>query len=224
MPPKIQQLAAQILNNPVEVKIAVSKPAEKICQRAVVCYETQKLPILEKFFKETPPRRVIVFSSSKHKVKDLAKSLRKLHLKVGEMHSDLDQQVREDVMLDFKAGKINVVVATDIISRGIDIDNIETVINYDVPNEAEDYVHRIGRTARADREGSAYTFISEKERGKFRNIERLLEREVEKLPVPEELGAAPSMINVMRIKVVEKERGIGTGQRDVAGMVIKKGQ
>ena len=139
------------------------------------------------------------------------------------MHSDLDQQVREDVMLDFKAGKINVVVATDIISRGIDIDNIETVINYDVPNEAEDYVHRIGRTARADREGSAYTFISEKERGKFRNIERLLEREVEKLLMCLRSWALHlPMINVMRIKVVEKRKGIGTGQRDVAGMVIKR--
>lgn len=223
MPPKIQQLAAQILNNPVEVKIAVSKPAEKICQRAVVCYETQKLPILEKFFKETPPRRVIVFSSSKHKVKDLAKSLRKLHLKVGEMHSDLDQQVREDVMLDFKAGKINVVVATDIISRGIDIDNIETVINYDVPNEAEDYVHRIGRTARADREGSAYTFISEKERGKFRNIERLLEREVEKLPVPEELGAAPSYDKRDEDKGSRKRKGNWHGTKGRGRNGNKKG-
>ena len=223
MPPKIQQLAAQILNNPVEVKIAVSKPAEKICQRAVVCYETQKLPILEKFFKETPPRRVIVFSSSKHKVKDLAKSLRKLHLKVGEMHSDLDQQVREDVMLDFKAGKINVVVATDIISRGIDIDNIETVINYDVPNEAEDYVHRIGRTARADREGSAYTFISEKERVKFRNIERLLEREVEKLPVPEELGAAPSYDKRDEDKGSRKRKGNWHGTKGRGRNGNKKG-
>ena len=111
------------------------------------------------------------------------------------MHSDLDQKEREDVLLDFKAGKINVVVATDILSRGIDIDNIETVINYDVPHEAEDYVHRIGRTARADKDGSAYTFISEKERGKFRIIERLLEKDVEKLPVPEDLGEAPEYGN-----------------------------
>ena len=108
------------------------------------------------------------------------------------MHSDLDQNEREDVMLGFKAGKINVVVATDIISRGIDIDNIETVINYDVPREAEDYVHRIGRTARADRDGSAYTFISERELGKFRMIEKLLEKEVEKLTVPSELGETPT--------------------------------
>ncbi|MDE6335358.1 MAG: C-terminal helicase domain-containing protein, partial [Muribaculaceae bacterium] len=184
-----------------EVKIAVSKPAEKIKQGAYVCYETQKLPILEHLFKENPPHRVIIFSSSKLKVKELAKSLKRKNLKVGEMHSDLDQNVREEVMLQFKAGHINVVVATDIISRGIDIDNIETVINYDVPREAEDYVHRIGRTARADKDGSAYTFISEKERGRFKIIERLLEKEVEKLKVPEEFGEVPDY------KVTERSKG-----------------
>ncbi len=191
MPPKIQQLADRILNNPAEVKIAVSKPAEKIRQAAYVCYETQKLPILEQMFKENPPQKVIIFSSSKQKVKELTRAFKKMKINVAEMHSDLDQNAREEVMLQFKAGKINVMVATDIIARGIDIDNIETVINFDVPREAEDYVHRIGRTARADREGSAYTLINEKERGKFRVIERLLEREVEKLPVPEALGEAP---------------------------------
>lgn len=191
MPPKIQQLSDRILKNPAQIKIAVSKPADKIRQGAYVCYEAQKFPILKKVFKENPPQRVIIFSSSKLKVKELARELRKLKLKVGEMHSDLEQNEREEVMLKFKAGNINVIVATDIISRGIDIDNIETVINYDVPHEAEDYVHRIGRTARADKEGSAITFISEKERGKFRLIEKLLEKEVEKLKVPEELGETP---------------------------------
>lgn len=191
MPQKIQQLAKTILNNPIEVKIAVSKPAERIRQAAYVCFESQKLSILEKLFHDMPPQKVIIFSSSKLKVKELTKNIRRWKLKVGEMHSDLDQNEREEVMLKFKAGNINVVVATDIISRGIDIDNIETVINYDVPHEAEDYVHRIGRTARADRDGRAYTFISEKERGKFRMIEKLLEKEIDKLPVPVELGAVP---------------------------------
>ena len=207
MPPKIQQLAKQILNNPEEVKIAVSKPAEKIRQAAYVCYETQKLPILERIFKENPPQRVVIFSSSKLKVKELARSLKKLRLQVGEMHSDLDQNEREEVMLRFKSGRINVVVATDIISRGIDIDNIETVINFDVPHEAEDYVHRIGRTARADRDGSAYTFISEKERGRFKTIERLLEKEVEKLKVPEELGETPDYGSVERSGKSGRQRG-----------------
>lgn len=209
MPPKIQQLSKQILNNPAEVKIAVSKPAEKIRQAAYVCYETQKLPILERIFKKNPPQRVIIFSSSKLKVKELAKSLKKWKLNVGEMHSDLDQNERDEVMLKFKAGQLNVVVATDIIARGIDIDNIETVINYDVPREAEDYVHRIGRTARADRDGSAYTFISEKERGRFKIIEKLLEKEVEKLKIPEELGEAPeySVMERNKRKAFRGKRG-----------------
>lgn len=225
MPPRIQQLAKQILKNPAEVKIAVSKPAEKIKQAAYVCYETQKLPILERMFRENPPRRVIIFSSSKIKVKELARTLSRLKVKVAEMHSDLEQNRREEVMLAFKAGKINVVVATDIISRGIDIDNIETVINYDVPREAEDYVHRIGRTARADREGSAYTFISEKERGSFRTIEKLLEKEVEKLPVPEDLGAAPDYSAPSEKRNGQgKKRGRGRGQGKNRGHGNRRGQ
>lgn len=191
MPPKIQQLASNILNNPYEIKLAVSKPADKIRQRAYVCYETQKLQILNSIFKANEPEKVIVFSSSKLKVKELARALKKDKYKVGEMHSDLEQEKREDVILDFKSGKINVLVATDIMARGIDIDDIELVVNYDVPREAEDYVHRIGRTARADRDGSAITFVSEKEIGKFRRIERFLEKEVEKSPLPDGLGEAP---------------------------------
>lgn len=191
MPPKIQQLAKTILENPYQIKLSVSKPADKIKQLAYVCYEIQKLPILLSLFKEAPPERVIVFSSSKLKVKDLAKALRHERFKIGEMHSDLEQDKREDVILDFKSGKINVLVATDIMSRGIDIDDIELVVNYDVPREAEDYVHRIGRTARADKDGKAITFISEKEIGKFRRIEKFLDKEVEKALIPESLGEGP---------------------------------
>lgn len=191
MPPKIQQLAKNILNNPYEIKLAVSKPADKINQQAYVCYESQKLPILTSIFKQTPPDKVIVFSSSKLKVKELAKALRKEKYKIGEMHSDLEQMQREDVILDFKSGKINVLVATDIMARGIDIDDIELVVNYDVPREAEDYVHRIGRTARADRDGNAITFISDKEIGNFKKIEKFLEMEVEKAAIPSELGEGP---------------------------------
>ena len=191
MPPKIQQLAASILNDPHEIKLAVSKPADKIRQQAYVCYETQKLPILTSIFKQNPPEKVIVFSSSKLKVKELARALKKENYNIGEMHSDLEQDTRENVILDFKSGKINVLVATDIMARGIDIDDIQLVVNYDVPREAEDYVHRIGRTARADRDGSAITFISEKETGKFKRIEKFLQKDVEKVPVPENLGQSP---------------------------------
>ena len=191
MPAKIQQLANNILNNPAEVKLAVSKPADKIIQAAYVCYENQKLGIIRSLFAEQTPERVIVFASSKLKVKEVAKALKQMKLKVGEMHSDLEQAQREEVMYDFKAGKINILVATDIVSRGIDIDDIRLVINYDVPRDNEDYVHRIGRTARANNDGVAVTFIGEKDQGYFRNIETFLEKEIFKIALPEELGEAP---------------------------------
>lgn len=194
MPDNIKKLADYILVDPAEVKLAVSKPAEKIKQEAYVCYDTQKLKLLETLFKKVVPRKVIVFAGSKLKVKELYKALKKNKYKVAEMHSDLDQKQRDDVMLDFKAGKVNVIVATDIISRGIDIDNIETVINYDVPREAEEYVHRIGRTARADREGTGITFINEKEIGRFKKIEKLLEKEVEKVSLPEGFESGPEYV------------------------------
>ena len=191
MPAKIQQLAGNILNNPAEVKLAVSKPAEKIVQAAYVCYENQKLGIIRSLFAEETPERVIIFASSKLKVKEVTKALKQMKLNVGEMHSDLEQAQREEVMYEFKAGRINILVATDIVARGIDIDDIRLVINYDVPHDSEDYVHRIGRTARANNDGVAITFVSEKEQGSFKNIEKFLDRDIYKIPVPEELGEAP---------------------------------
>lgn len=191
MPAKIQQLAGNILNNPAEVKLAVSRPAEKIVQAAYVCYENQKLGIIRHLFAEQPPERVIVFASSKLKVKEVAKALKLMKLNVGEMHSDLEQCQREEVMHEFKAGRVNILVATDIVARGIDIDDIRLVLNYDVPHDSEDYVHRIGRTARANNDGVALTFVSEKEQSNFKQIENFLEKEIYKIPVPEELGEAP---------------------------------
>ena len=191
MPAKIQQLAHNILNNPAEVKLAVSKPAEKIIQTAYICYENQKLGIIKSLFKDQAPERVIVFASSKLKVKEVTKAFRKLNLNVGEMHSDLEQSQRDQIMHEFKNGRINILVATDIVSRGIDIDDIRLVINYDVPHDSEDYVHRIGRTARADNDGCAITFVSEKEQTNFKNIEEFLEKDIYKIPVPEDLGEAP---------------------------------
>ena len=191
MPTKIQQLAQNILNYPVEVKLAVSKPAEKIIQTAYICYETQKLGIIRSLFKDQTPERVIVFASSKLKVKEVAKAFLRMKLNVGEMHSDLDQSQRDHIMHEFKSGRINILVATNIVARGIDIDDIRLVINYDVPHDAEDYVHRIGRTARANHDGCAITFVSETEQIKFKSIEDFLERTIYKIPVPEELGDAP---------------------------------
>ncbi len=191
MPAKIQQLANTILNNPVEVKLAVSKPAEKIIQAAYICYENQKLGIIRSLFAEQAPERIIIFASSKLKVKEVTKALKQMQLNVGEMHSDLEQTQREEVMYEFKAGRINILVATDIVARGIDIDDIRLVINYDVPHDSEDYVHRIGRTARANNDGVALTFVCEKEQTYFKSIETFLEKDIYKIPVPEELGEAP---------------------------------
>lgn len=191
MPANIQKLANTIMNNPVEIKLAVSKPAEKIIQAAYICYENQKLNIIQSLFTDEVPEKVIVFASSKLKVKEVTKSLKMLKLNVGEMHSDLEQSQREHIMHEFKNGRINILVATDIVSRGIDIDDIRLVINYDVPHDSEDYVHRIGRTARANNDGVAVTFVSEKEQSSFKSIEDFLDKTIYKIPVPAELGESP---------------------------------
>lgn len=192
MPDKINELARTLLKNPIEVKLAVSKPAEKIKQTAYVCYETQKLDIIKNIFKQGDLKRVIIFCGAKQKVKQVSHALQRMKINCGEMHSDLDQAQRDEVMFQFKSGQIDVLVATDILSRGIDIDDIAMVINYDVPHDAEDYVHRIGRTARADRDGAAITLVSKDDIYYFQQIEKFLEKEVEKVELPKELGEAPA--------------------------------
>lgn len=191
MPNKIEGLAKTLLKDPVELKLAVSKPAEKIKQSAYVCYETQKMGVIKDIFKNGDLQRVIIFCGSKIKVKQVAGALQRKHINCGEMHSDLDQATRDDVMFKFKSGQLDVLVATDIVARGIDIDDIAMVINYDVPHDAEDYVHRIGRTARAARTGTAITFVSEDDIYYFQQIEKFLEKDVEKMPLPVGLGESP---------------------------------
>ena len=191
MPKKIRELAVQLLHNPVEIQIAVSKPAEKIHQMAYVCYEPQKLKIIQDIFKRGDLQRVIIFSGKKECVKEVTRKLKSMHVNCDQMHSDLSQAERNEVMYRFKAGQTDVLVATDIVARGIDIDDIRLVINYDVPSDTEDYVHRIGRTARADRDGEAITFVSDDDMYRFQSIEHFLGKEVEKLPLPEGLGEAP---------------------------------
>ena len=191
MPDKIQQLAKSLLHDPVEVKIAVSKPAEKIKQSAYICHDAQKMGIIKHLFNTDQLKRVIIFSGKKDKVKDIARELRRQHINCSQMHSDLSQQERDEVMYAFKSGQTDVLVATDIVARGIDIDDILMVINYDVPHDAEDYVHRIGRTARADRDGIAITLVSEKDMYQFHQIEQFLEKEIVKNPLPEGLGDGP---------------------------------
>ena len=184
MPPKIEQLANTLMHNPAIVKIAVSLPAEKIHQMAYVCHETQKLRILSHLFHREHLSRVIIFTSSKLKTKEINRALRSMNVNSGEMHSDLSQAERDDVMYRFKTGQIDILVATDIVARGIDIDDISVVINYDVPHDAEDYVHRIGRTARAERDGQAITLIRGWDIVYFIQIEKFLGYGVEKLTLP----------------------------------------
>lgn len=191
MPDKIESLAKTLLKDPAIVKLAVSKPAEKIKQSAYVCHEAQKLGIIKDLFKSGDLSRVIIFSGSKQKVKEINHAMLRMHLKCGEMHSDLSQAERDKVMFNFKSGNIDILIATDIVARGIDIDDIEMVINYDVPHDAEDYVHRIGRTARANRDGRAITFVCDKDIYYFQQIERFLEKTVEKKPLPAGLGSGP---------------------------------
>ncbi|MDR1096716.1 MAG: DEAD/DEAH box helicase [Tannerella sp.] len=192
MPPKIRTLAASIMKDPQEVEIAIAKPPESIIQTAYICHEAQKMRILEKHFKESSPKRVLLFSSSKQKVKELAAAFKRMNINAAEMHSDLEQSNREQVMKDFRNGHIDVLVATDVVSRGIDINDISIVINYDTPKDPEDYVHRIGRTARGtDGSGLAITFVSEKEQGAFRAMETFLNKEIYKIPIDPSLGEAP---------------------------------
>ena len=191
MPEKIEELAKSLLKNPVEVKIAVSKPAEKIKQSAYVCYETQKIGIIKDLFRKGDLNRVIIFSGKKQKVKAINRTLQQMKINSGEMHSDLEQAERDDILYKFKTGQIDVLVATDIVARGIDIDDIAMVINFDVPHDPEDYVHRIGRTARAQRDGIAITFVSEDEISSFKQIEKFLGRVVDKNELPEGLGETP---------------------------------
>ena len=191
MPDKIRELAVSLLHNPKEVKIAVSRPAEKIQQSAYVCYDPQKLGIIQHMFKGGDLQRVIIFCGKKDRVKDINRELKRMKINCAAMHSDLTQAERDEVMYQFKAGRIDVLVATDIVSRGIDIDDIRMVINFDVPHDSEDYVHRIGRTARADRDGVAVTFVNERDINRFMQIEKFLQKEITKNPLPDDLGEGP---------------------------------
>ena len=191
MPTNIRKMAKAIMQHPVEVQIAISRPPESINQRAADIYETQKNDYLKLLLKERGLKKVIIFVGKKQKVKELTRALRANHIDARAMHSDLEQKERDEVMLDFRNGKVDVLVATDIVSRGIDVDDVPLVINYDVPRDAEDYVHRIGRTARAENKGEAITLVSPEDKRFFNKIERFLQKVIERVPLPAELGAAP---------------------------------
>jgi ATP-dependent RNA helicase RhlE len=194
MPVKIKQLSQKILQNPIEISVAISKPNENIVQGAFIVFENQKIELVKHVLAQKEFESVIVFCSKKQNVKTLAHQLKRAKLNVAEIHSDLEQHEREDVMNKFKAKRISVIVATDILSRGIDVEDISLVINYDIPHDGEDYIHRIGRTARGSNgSGTAYTFIAEREQKAFRQIEELLGKEVPKLALPQHLGNGPTV-------------------------------
>ena len=189
MPPRIVDLARSVMHDPVEIEIAVSKPAENIDQRVYICREGDKVDLITHLFREQPPRRVILFCSSKQKVKEVNIYLQRKGYNARAMHSDLEQSERDEVMQRFRAQQIDILVATDIVARGIDIDDITMVINYDAPHDAEDYVHRIGRTARAGREGRAVTLIGPRDRQRLNYIERILKIEIPRGELPEGMKA-----------------------------------
>jgi superfamily II DNA/RNA helicase len=192
MPQKIRDLASKILRNPVEFSTQISKPAEGVLQAAYVVHENQKIPVINSLISNKPDLdSILVFSSTKRKVNEIVKSLKRAGNSVEGISSDLEQKEREDVLMRFRSRRTRVLVATDVLSRGIDIKDINLIINFDVPGSAEDYVHRVGRTARADKTGIAISLINEMDMDKFDRIEKLIEQEVLKIPIPPELGDAP---------------------------------
>ncbi len=191
MPPKIRNLAAKILTNPQQISISISKPAEGITQEAYMAHDTQKDELLKRILKSGTYKSVIVFASTKEKVKIIYATLHRAGMDVKAFHSDLQQDEREQIMQQFKNKSISILVGTDVLSRGIDVEGIDLVLNYNVPPDPEDYIHRIGRTARAETKGNAITFINENDQTRFAAIEKMIEREIPKLPLPIDLGEAP---------------------------------
>jgi superfamily II DNA/RNA helicase len=188
---KIKQFASKLLNHPNEINLAIAKPAAGINQMAFMVYDEFKIPLLEHYLKNNEVKNMIVFASRKIQVDQITRKLDRLGFSVVAMHSDRTQDERNEAMRLFKAGKYNILVATDIVSRGIDIDDLSHVVNFDVPNEAADYVHRIGRTARAGKNGAGISFISPDDQIKWTYIEKLIERDIDKYITPEELGKSP---------------------------------
>ncbi len=191
MPPKIRKLAGTLLNDPEQISLAISKPAEGINQQVYMIHDEQKVALLTEILKSATYNRIIVFAGRKEKVKELGKVFKKLGLKAAAFHSDLEQKEREALMLDFKNDKLNVLIGTDVLSRGIDVTGIDLVINFDAPQDPEDYIHRIGRTARASTTGTAITLVNGKDKRRLANIEKLIDRQIDRIPLPETIGAAP---------------------------------
>jgi superfamily II DNA/RNA helicase len=192
MPNEIKLLASKILHDPFEISHSVSKPPDGVLQAAYLTNDSQKIPLINSLIAEKPQiKRILIFSSTKKKVAEIARALRSKEYKVESISSDLEQKQREEVLMRFKARQTRVLVATDVLSRGIDIKDIDLIINFDAPHDAEDYVHRVGRTARAEATGIALTLVNRDDMNTFHKIEQLIDQVVIKLPVPPELGESP---------------------------------
>jgi superfamily II DNA/RNA helicase len=227
MPPKINQLAKSILKSPVEVSVALSKPPESILQQAYIVYEGQKIPLVRNILSCKSHQSILIFCSKKQTVKQLTQQLQKLGFNAMDIHSDLEQNQREEVLLSFSSKRLPILIATDILSRGIDIDQIDLVINYDVPSDGEDYVHRIGRTARAETKGTAITLVNQEDQFKFKRIEKLIGKVVDKMPIPPELGEGPSYEDSKKpiqkqMGGFEKRKQSKTNKKDAAEGVRKQ--
>jgi superfamily II DNA/RNA helicase len=191
MPHRIRTLASSILHNPEHINIALSQPAVGIDQQIYKVYDSQKVPLIQELLKNSSYSSSIIFASTKEKVKLLYKALKAIGIKVKAFHSDLEQNEREDILRQFKNKQLPVIIGTDALSRGIDVEGIDLVVNYDCPSDPEDYIHRIGRTARAETKGTAITFVNERDQGKLNNIESLIGKEINNIVLPESLGEAP---------------------------------
>ncbi len=213
MAPPIRDLTRRILHEPVEISIALSKPAEGVDQQAYVTFDMQKARVLEYVLNTNEATSIVIFAGRKVEVRNLTRHLRKQGFNAHAMHSDLEQSEREQVMLDFRNRKLRILVATDVVSRGIDIDDIDLVVNYDVPRDPEDYVHRVGRTARASKKGQAITFVNEKQMREFGRIEALIGYAIRKMEVPEHFGRGPAYDPTAR---VEKSRSGPGGPKEGA--------
>lgn len=222
MPQKIRVFAKALLKNPEQVNIAISRPAEKIKQTYYRAFDEQKVPLLKGILTSDEYSSIIIFCGTKEHVKLLEKELRKSDLKVRAFHSDLQQDEREDILLSFKNRKLNILVGTDVLSRGIDVEGIDLVVNYDVPGDPEDYIHRIGRTARAEKTGTAITFVNNRDFRKLLSIEKLMDRKVEESPLPETLGEGPQIIPIQKKKRKKKRNGNYKNDRNKTSATNKK--
>ena len=209
MPPKIRTLANKILNHPEEINIAIAKPASGILQQAYVVYDEQKGALIRHILKTHTWNSVLIFVSTKENVKKLDAAFQRVGIAAKAFHSDLEQPEREQILRDFKNRQINMIIGTDVLSRGIDVEGISIVINFDVPPDPEDYVHRVGRTARAETTGTAITFINVRDQRKFLNIENLIGETIEKLALPTSVGEGPDYQPQLKSKTNFRKHNFG---------------